>query len=194
MVDGQDFLVRWTNFIEIADNSSIHGYSRFFSNWHWARQKLHATSANTVLHRVSAKRIVIEITDVKKCSRFERRRRRLMALTGGVILTLGAVSSSLIFTTKSAPLGRIEAEQATRASTTSHITCQNISELAGLEVSGLREFGAGDWKVRTYSKAQTIGSVWFVNFEAACSGQVVDGFLTALQIEGGYRILRMTPT
>lgn len=117
-----------------------------------------------------------------------------MALTGGVVLTLGAVSSSLIFTTNRAPLGRIEAEQAIRTSTKSPITCQNISEFAGLEVSGLREFGAGDWKVRTYSKAQTIGSVWFVNFEAACSGQVVDGLLTAHQIEGGYRILRMTPT
>ena len=117
-----------------------------------------------------------------------------MALTGGVVLTLGAVSSSLIFTTNRAPLGRIEAEQAIRTSTTSPITCQNISELAGLEVSGLREFDAGDWKVRTYSNAQTIGSVWFLNFEAACSGQVVDGLLTAHQIEGGYRILRMTPT
>jgi hypothetical protein len=117
-----------------------------------------------------------------------------MALIGGVVLTLGAVSSSLIFTTNSAPLDLLEAEQAIRTSTFSPITCQNISELTGLKVTGLREFDAGDWKVRTYSKAQTIGSVWFVNFEAVCSGQVVDGLLTAHQIEGGYRILRMTPT
>jgi len=117
-----------------------------------------------------------------------------MALIGGVVLTLAAVSSSLSFTTNRAPLGLTEAEQAIRTSTTSPITCQNISQLAGLEVSALHEFDAGDWKVRTYSKAQTMGSVWFVNFEAACSGQVVDGRLTAHQIESGFRILRMTPT
>jgi hypothetical protein len=186
--------VRWSNFVEIPETSSLYGYSRLFSNWYRARQKLDSTSVNSALHRISAKRVIIEITDTKNRSRSGHRHRWLMALTGGAVLTLGAVSSSLIFTTNSAPLGRIEAEQAIRTSMTSPITCQNISELAGLEVAGLREFDAGDWKVRTYSKAQTIGSVWFVNFEAACSGQVVDGLLTAYQIDSGYRILRMTPT
>lgn len=114
-------------------------------------------------------------------------------MTGGV-LVLFAIFSLAFFDTKSAEGGRRELEQAVVALPTSPATCKNVAEYAGLEIADLREFDAGSWKIRTYSEAQALGSVWFVNFEAECSAQLVDGHLTAELIDGGYRILRLTPT
>lgn len=117
-----------------------------------------------------------------------------MLVTGGVLIALVAVSSLLFFETKRVEVGRRELEQAFITSTTFPSTCKTVSDLAGLEIADLREFVAHGWIVRTYSEARTLGSVWFVNFEAECSGQVVDGLLTAQEIEVGYRILKLTPT
>jgi hypothetical protein len=186
--------VRWSNFVEIAATSNLHGYSRLLSNWYRVRQKLAATSVNTTLHRISAKRVVIEITEAKCCKRSNQRTRPLLFLTGGVLLVLVAISSLAISATNSDEVGRRELEQAVFASPTSPATCKNVADYAGLEIADLREFDAGSWKIRTYSEVRTLGSVWFVNFEAECSGQLVDGLLTAQHIDGGYRILRMTPT
>lgn len=186
--------MRWSNFIEIPETSSLYGYSRLFSNWYRARQKLDSTSVNTTLHRISAKRVIIEITDTKNRSSPGRRNWSLMRVAGGVVIALGAMSSLLFFATNSAEVGRRELERVTNSPTSSPATCKKVAEYAGLEIADLREFDAGSWKIRTYSEARTLGSVWFVNFEAECSGQLADGFLTAQEIDGGYRILRMTPT
>jgi hypothetical protein len=110
------------------------------------------------------------------------------------VLVLFAISSLAISANNSDEAGRREFEQAVRTSTTLPATCKNVAEYAGLEIVDLREFDAGSWKVRTYSEARALGSVWFVNFEAECSGQLVDGLLTAQHIDSGYRILRMSPT
>lgn len=186
--------MRWSNFVEIAESSNLHGYSRLFSNWYRVRQKLAATSVNTALHRISAKRVVIEITDAK-CRKHSRHRTRpLLFWTGGVLLVLVAISSLAISATNSAEVGRREREQPVFASPTSPATCKNVADYAGLEIADLREFDAGSWKIRTYLEVRTLGSVWFVNFEAECAAQLVDGLLTAQEIDGGYRILRMTPT
>ena len=185
--------MRWSKFVEIAETSGLHGYSRFFSNWFRAQQKLAATSVNTTLHRISAKRVVIEITEAKSRKRSSKSTRTLIFVTGGV-LVLFAISSLAISANNSDEAGRRELEQAVRTSTTLQATCKNVAEYAGLEIADLREFDAGSWKVRTYSEARALGSVWFVNFEAECLAQIVDGHLTAELIDGGYRILSMTPT
>lgn len=185
--------MRWSKFVEIAETSSLHGYSRFYSNWFRAQQKLAATSVHTALHRISAKRVVIEITEAKSRKRSSKATLTLIFVTGGV-LVLFAISSLAISANNSDEAGRREFEQAVRTSTTLPATCKNVAEYAGLEIVDLREFDAGSWKVRTYSEARALGSVWFVNFEAECSGQLVDGLLTAQHIDSGYRILRMTPT
>jgi hypothetical protein len=186
--------VRWSNFLEIPETSSIYGYSRLFSNWYRARQKLDATSMNSALHRISAKRVIIEIADTKNRNSQGRRNQKRMLVTGGVVIALVSVSSLLFFETNRVEVGRRELERETISSTSSPVACKNVAEYAGLEIADLREFDAGSWKIRTYSEARTLGSVWFVNFEAECSGQLADGLLTAQEIDGGYRILRMTPT
>jgi hypothetical protein len=117
-----------------------------------------------------------------------------MRVAGGVVIALVAVSSLLFFETNRVEVGRRELERETISSTSSPVACKNVAEYAGLEIADLREFVAHGWIVRTYSEARTLGSVWFVNFEAECSGQLADGLLTAQEIDGGYRILRMTPT
>lgn len=186
--------MRWSNFVEIAENSNLHGYSRLFSNWYRVQQKLAATSANTVLHRISPKRVVIEITDAKSRKHSSQRTRPLLFLTGGVVLSLGAICSLAIFDANGTEIVSREPKQEVFDSTTFPSTCKTVSDLAGLEIADLRQFVAHGWIVRTYSEARTLGSVWFVNFEAECSGQVVDGLLTAQEIEVGYRILKLTPT
>ncbi|MSY66239.1 MAG: hypothetical protein F2660_04155 [Actinobacteria bacterium] len=187
--------MRWSNFIEIAETSSIHGYSRVFSNWFRTRQRLDESSANTVVHRISPKRVVIEIINGKKHSRSRRRAFYLFAFSGGVGVVLLAIFSLPNLATKAANFNRSELEPQVRSSTPADLaTCESLAEFDNLEIEDLSDFEVGGWKIQIYSTARTLGSVWFVNFEAACSGQVIDGLLTAEQIEGGYRILRMTPT
>lgn len=97
--------------------------------------------------------------------------------------------------TKAANFNRSELEPQVRSSTPADLaTCASLAEFGNLEIEDLSDFEIGGWKIRIYSTARTLGSVWFVNFEATCEDQVIDGLLTAEQIEGGYRILRMTPT
>ena len=97
--------------------------------------------------------------------------------------------------TKAANFNQSEDEPRVKSSTSDVIaTCVSLAEFGNLEIKDLSDFEIGHWKIQTYSTARTLGSVWFANFEAACSNQVIDGLLTAEQIEGGYRILRMTPT
>ena len=187
--------MRWSNFVEIAETSSIHAYSRLFSNWFRTRQRLDESSANTVVHRISPKRVVIEIANCRKGSRFRRRTFYLFAVTGGVGVVLLAILSLPNLATKAANFNQSEDGPRVKSSTSDVIaTCVSLAEFGNLEIKDLSDFEIGHWKIQTYSTARTLGSVWFANFEAACSNQVIDGLLTAEQIEGGYRILRMTPT
>lgn len=187
--------MRWSNFIEIAETSSIHGYSRLFSNWFRTRQRLDESSANTVVHRISPKRVVIEIINGKKHVRSRRRVFYWLAFTGGVGVLLLTIFSLPNLATKAANFNRSELEPQVRSSTPADLaTCASLAEFDNLEIDDLSDFEIGGWKIQSYSTARTLGSVWYMNFEAACSGQIIDGLLTAEQIEGGYRILRMTPT
>ena len=149
---------------------------------------------NSALHRISAKRVSIEITEAKSRKHSSQRIRSLIFVAGGVLLVIVAISSLAISATNRDEVGRRELERTTNSSTSSPATCKNVAEYAGLEIADLREFDAGSWKIRTYSEPRTLGSVWFVKFEAECLGQLADGLLTAQAIDGGYRILRMTPT
>lgn len=187
--------MRWSNFVEIAETSSLHTYSRLFSNWFRARRRLDEASVETAVHRISPKRVVIEIANSRKETRARRRAFYLFAFTGGVGVVLLASFILPNLVTKAASFNMSEVEpKVTSSKPTDLATCTSLAEFDNREIRDLSEFEIGDWKVQTYSTARTLGSVWFANFEAACSNQVIDGLLTAEQIEGGYRILRMTPT
>lgn len=139
--------------------------------------------------------MIIEIADREQQTALMRRPTFRLAMTGAGVLLLGVVSSLALATDFSGNLVQAKGETTTESfATPTSAICEKVQNIAGVEVNGLAEFDVGQWKVRTYSSARTLGSVWFVNFEAACSDQVIDGLLTAEQIEGGYRILRMTPT
>ena len=139
--------------------------------------------------------MVIEIINGRRDNRFRRGAFYLFAFSGGVGVVLLAIFSLPNLATKAANFNRSELEPHVRSSTPADIaTCGTLAEFDNLEIEDLSDFEIGSWKIQTYSTARTLGSIWFVNFEAACSGQVIDGLLTAEQIEGGYRILRMTPT
>ena len=139
--------------------------------------------------------MVIEIINGTKHVRSRRRAFYLLAFTGGVGVVLLASFILPNLVTKAANFNRSELEPKVTSSTPVDLaTCTSLAAFDNLKIKDLSEFVIGDWKVQTYSTARTLGSVWFANFEASCSNQAIDGLLTAEQIEGGYRILRMTPT
>lgn len=187
--------MRWANFVEISETSSIHSYSRVFSNWLLARQRISASATPTVLHRISSRRVLIEVPGRPSSKPSVRRAKYLIAILGGavslvfigILLLDKGFDSSNDHDTAHTPLVSSTAEKAV-------LNCHSLSMSTGLDVANLSEFNLGDWSILTTSTTKALGSVLFASFKAACGQKVEYGTLTVQQMPNGFRILRMTPT
>ncbi len=191
---GQDFQVRWSKFVEIPKTSSLVGYNRLLSNWHRTRARLDQDSQSTNLHRISAKRVIIEIFEPQKV----KRRRSLPMFSVAFIGGVAALCLVVSITTFESNVVKGQAEKYASStptvSSSADSNCQDLRKFKGFEIADLTTFEFGGWRIESYSTARSLGSVWFVSFEAKCADQIVEGVLTTQEINGGYRILRMTPT
>ncbi len=191
---GQDFQVRWSKFVEIPKTSSLVGYNRLLSNWHRTRARLDQDSQSTNLHRISAKRVIIEIVEPQKV--YQRRGWLIfwVAFIGGVAALCLVVSITTFESNEVKGEAEKYASSTPTVSSSADSNCQDLRKFKGFEIADLTTFEFGGWRIVSYSTAESLGSVWFVSFEAKCADQIVEGVLTTQEINGGYRILRMTPT
>ena len=187
--------MRWSNFVEISETSSIHSYSRVLSNWLLARQRMSASATPTVLHRISSRRVIIEVPSPPSSKRGARRVRYLIAISGGAVILL-LIGIILLDNRIVSSNGHDRAHKPLVSSTeeSAVLDCRSLSMSTWLDVASLSEFNLGDWRILTTSTTKTLGSVLFAGFKAACGQKVEYGTLTAQQMPNGFRILRMTPT
>jgi hypothetical protein len=177
--------VHWTELADISDGNRIHRHNRLFTNWHREREQFIAAHEKIVLHRISPKRVVLEIGP-------QTRKRRWLFLPSlvGLFAVLGAFAFVLLQTTD-AP----EAKQVTQNAQPSPTAqaCADIQKAKGQFVSSLSNFQVENWTVETYGASKSIGSLVSVSFEATCRDKLLVGQLVANQTEAGLLILQMAP-
>jgi hypothetical protein len=177
--------VHWTELAEISDGNRIHRHNRLFTNWHREREQFMAAREKVVLHRISPKRVVLEIG-----SQTRKRRGLFLSSLPGLLAALGALALLAL-----QPADAPEAKQVTQTALPSPtaLACEDIQKANGQLVPNLSNFQVENWKVETYGPSKTIGSLVSVSFEATCLDKLLVGQLVANQTEAGLLILQMTP-
>lgn len=178
--------MHWTELADISDGNRIHRHNRLFTNWHREREQFIAANEKVVLHRISPKRVVLEVRS--------RTRRRiwlsLLSLAG--LLTVFGALAFLMLQPADAPESKEFANTALPSPTVE--ACADIQKAKGQLVPNLSNFQVENWTVETYGASKSIGSLVSVSFEATCRDNLLVGQLVATQTEGGLLILQMAPT
>ena len=177
--------VHWTELAEISDGNRIHRHNRLFTNWHREREQFIAAREKVVLHRISPKRVVLEIGS-------QTRKRSWLILPSLVSLAAALVACAFALLQ---PTDAPEAKQVTQTALPSPTAqaCVDIQKAKGRFVSGLSNFQVENWTVETYGASKKIGSLVSVSFEATCRDNLLVGQLVANQTEAGLLILQMAP-
>jgi len=144
-----------------------------------------AAREKVVLHRISPKRVVLEI-------RSQTRKRSWLFLSSlaGLLAVFGALVL-LMPQSADAPQAKEAAKTALLSPTVE--ACADIRKAKGQLVSNLSNFQVENWTVETYGASKAIGSLVSVSFEATCRDTLLVGQLVANQTEGGLLILQMAP-
>ena len=177
--------VHWTELAEISDGNRIHRHNRLFTNWHREREQFIAAREKVVLHRISPKRVVLEIG-----SQTRKRTGLLLPSLVGLVVVLVACTFVLL-----QPADAPEAKQVTQTALPSPTVeaCADIQKAKGQLVPNLSNFQVENWTVETYGASKSIGSLVSVSFEATCRDMLLVGQLVADQTEAGLLILQMAP-
>ena len=177
--------VHWTELADISDGNRIHRHNRLFTNWHREREQFIAAREKVVLHRISPKRVVLEI-------RSQTRKRRVLSLSSlaGLLAVFGALAFLML-----QPADAPEAKEAAKTALPSPTVeaCAAIKNAKGQLVPNLSNFQVENWTVETYGASKSIGSLVSVSFEATCRDKLLVGQLVANQTEAGLLILQMAP-
>jgi hypothetical protein len=177
--------VHWTELADISDGNRIHRHNRLFTNWHREREQFIAAREKVVLHRISPKRVVLEIGS-------QTRKRTGLLLPSLVGLVVVLVASTFVLLQ---PADAPEAKETAKTALTSPTVeaCAAIQKAKGQLVPELSTFQAENWTVETYGASKSIGSLISVSFEATCRDKLLVGQLVAAQTEAGLLILQMAP-
>ena len=170
---------------EISDGNRIHRHNRLFTNWHREREQFIAAHEKVVLHRISPKRVVLEIGS-------QTRKRRGLLLTSLICLVAVLVACAAVLLQ---PADALKAKQVTQTAQPSSTVqaCADIQKAKGQFVSSLSNFQVENWTVETYGASNSIGSLVSVSFEATCRDNLLVGQLVANRTEDGLLILQMAP-
>ena len=177
--------VHWTELAEISDGNRIHRHNRLFTNWHRERKNFNSANQRVSLHRISTKRVVLEVR-----AHFQPRRKHFLRM----LLAFVAVLVALVFTSLHAS-NLLEAKEPMHSEPprAAQTTCVRIDLARGRLVESLSGFQFENWNVQTYGDSKKIGSLVSVSFEAKCLDNLLVGQLVANQTEAGLLILQMTP-
>jgi hypothetical protein len=177
--------VHWTELADISDGNRIHRHNRLFTNWHREREQFIAAREKVVLHRISPKRVVLEIK-----SQTRKRRGLSLSSLAGLLAVFGALAFLML-----QPADAPEAKEAAKTALPSPTVeaCAAIRNAKGQLVPNLSNFQVENWTVETYGASKSIGSLVSVSFEATCRDKLLVGQLVANQTEAGLLILQMAP-
>lgn len=164
--------------------------------------QLQEKSIPATIHRIGAKRVVIEVPETTK-SKLRRDRKiaricRMRKVRWIFLLALVASAILLAFVTNSRSLfSAVEVEPAQLEIADS---CGDFNFKKDVAVQdtrfqgpGFQDFSLGSWKVRTYGARLNVGAISSMQFEAICGNQVILGRIELAQNDRGYEILKMTP-
>jgi hypothetical protein len=177
--------VHWTELADISDGNRIHRHNRLFTNWHREREHFIAAREKVVLHRISPKRVVLEI-------RSQTRKRGWLFLPSlvGLVAVLGALAFLM---PQIADVPEAQEVMKTAQPSSTAQACAGIQKAKGQFVSSLSNFQFENWTVETYGASNSIGSLVSVSFEATCRDNLMVGQLVANRTEAGLLILQMAP-
>jgi hypothetical protein len=174
--------VDWSDLADVSEGNRVHRHNRLVTNWVRERTRLNENGVQASLHRISSKRVILEITDVSP-SQSSPAKRALCAVSLCSLLLACAVSFSYPQNPKET---EVLVEQSAPA-------CVEFDALSSGVVSEMANFRLATWRVKTFGAANQIGALISSKFEAACSGQLVSGRLVATRSAQGFEILKMTP-
>jgi hypothetical protein len=177
--------MHWAKLIELSADSRIFRYSRMTSNWYRAHSHLNQQSISTVIHRIGAKRVVLEIPKGASKPRGTGRYRKLLVAAGlATCLPLFAMFAHSNYSPGT--------QQEIVASKSVAAACGDFYTRERFTIAELGEFRVGDWLVKTYGARLDIGAISSIRFEAECNEEVVLGTMKLARIESGFEILQMT--
>jgi hypothetical protein len=187
-------LMRWSNFLQIEPNSRLVRHNRLFSNWFRVQLKLSQSGESVLVHRIGAKRIVVEVRNSQPSARVRLAGRKFGKWAAVVLL-----SALIAFAVGISLLGAPNTETKTRFATGNHIDasrtqqCLDLTHRDPFEIHDLADFEIEGWAIKTYGLEISLGALQSISFEAQCKNDLVIGTLLHSKVESGHLILRMTP-
>lgn len=187
-------LMRWSSFLEIEPNSRLVHHNRLFSNWFRARLKLSQNGQTSVVHRIAAKRVVLEAQHSQPTVRMEHSGRKFSTRVAAVLL-MACVASSVFTVGLGSQHAEPKSTLATGTLTNESLPkrCLALTPREPFEVRDLNSFEVEGWTVKTFGSDVSLGALQSISFEAKCQSKLVLGSLVHSKNESGDLILRMTP-
>jgi hypothetical protein len=186
--------MRWSSFLEIEPDSRLVRHNRLFSNWFRLRLKLSQSGELVIVHRIAAKRLVLEIQNSRSSAEnrpSDRKSGKKAASLIGIVLVAGAVVPASLGVTNAEP--RKASETAAQQEGSRTASCATIASREPFEIDDLQSFNVDTWIIKTFGTEISLGALQSVSFEAKCKSEVVVGTLLHSKNESGHLILRMTP-
>jgi hypothetical protein len=186
--------MRWSSFLEIEPDSRLVRHNRLFSNWFRLRLKLSQSGELVIVHRIAAKRLVLEIQNSRSSAEnrpSDRKSGKKAASLIGIVLVAGAVVAASLVLTYAEP--RKASETAAQQEGLPTGSCETIASSEPFEIDDLQSFNVDTWIIKTFGTEISLGALQSISFEAKCQSEVVVGTLLHSKNESGHLILRMTP-
>jgi len=186
--------MRWSSFLEIEPDSRLVRHNRLFSNWFRVRLKLNQSGEFVVVHRIAAKRVVLEIQNPPSSAATGssgRKSGKKVAALIGMVLVAGAVVAASLGVTNAVPRKAFETVAQQEGLRTG--SCATISSREPFEIDDLQSFNVDAWVIKTFGNEVSLGALQSISFEAKCQSELVVGTLLHSKNESGHLILRMTP-
>lgn len=187
-------MMKWSNFLQVEPNSRLIRHNRLFSNWFRARLRLSQSGESVLVHRIGAKRIVIEIQNAQPSARVSLTDRKFgMWMAVFLLSTLISISVVTILVDSQNAEPKATFATGNQVDDSRPHQCLELTTREPFEIHDLAAFEIEGWAIKTYGLEISIGALQSVSFEAKCESELVVGSLLHSKVESGHLILRMTP-